>query len=134
MIWSSWKKKQSSFCIVYFVRIIFFSHSSFVSMYSLLNALSEHTYLYITKGIISCTFLLVFEIVERFEVILNYLMDQYSLNQIIHELDLLFDNLSSFIDLIFDCQFDLLINSEVNSSLHQNFHQIFLRKLNLKGY
>ena len=76
MSWSSQKKKESIFCIVYFVRRNFFLHLSFVSMYSVLNTLSEYTYLYISKNITSYTFLLLFKIVESLQCILKrYFLD-----------------------------------------------------------
>ena len=40
-------------------------------MYSVLNTLSEYTYFYISKNIISYTFLLVFKIVESLQCILR---------------------------------------------------------------
>ena len=40
-------------------------------MYSVLNTLSEYTYFYISKIITSCTFLLVFKIVESLQCILE---------------------------------------------------------------
>ena len=43
----------------------------FFSMYSVLNTLSEHAFLYISKSINSYTFLLVFKIVEILQCILN---------------------------------------------------------------
>ena len=76
MSWSSQKKKERIFCIVYFVRRNFFLHLSFVSMYSVLNTLSEYTYLYISKNITSYTFLLLFKIVESLQCILKkYFLD-----------------------------------------------------------
>ena len=43
----------------------------FISMYSVLNVLSEYTYFYISKSITPYTFLLVFKIVERLQCILK---------------------------------------------------------------
>ena len=43
-------------------------------MYSVLNALSEYTYFYISKNVTSYTFLFVFKIVESFQCILKHLM------------------------------------------------------------
>ena len=42
MSWSSWKEKESIFCTVYFVRRKFVYHFYFISMYSVLNTLSEY--------------------------------------------------------------------------------------------
>ena len=42
-------------------------------MYNVLNTLSEYTYFYISKYITSCTFLLVFKIVESLQCILKAL-------------------------------------------------------------
>ena len=42
-------------------------------MYSVLNNVSEYTYFYISKNIISYTFLLIFKIAESFQRILNYI-------------------------------------------------------------
>ena len=44
----------------------------FISMYSVLNVLSEYTYFYISKSITPYTFLLVFKIVERLQCILKF--------------------------------------------------------------
>ena len=43
----------------------------FISVYSVLNTLSEYTYFYISKNITSYTFLLVFKIVESRQCILK---------------------------------------------------------------
>ena len=43
----------------------------FISMYSVLNTLSEYTYFYISKNITSYTFLLVLKIVESLQCILK---------------------------------------------------------------
>ena len=40
-------------------------------MYNVMNTLSEYTYFYISKNITSCTFLLVFKIVENLQCIVN---------------------------------------------------------------
>ena len=75
MSWSLQKEKEYIFCIVYFVRKKFFKHLNFISMYSVLNTLSEyfyiHTYFCISKNITSCTFLFVFNVVESLQCILN---------------------------------------------------------------
>ena len=42
-----------------------------MSMYSVLNTLSEYTYIYISKNISSYTFWLIFKIVESLQCILN---------------------------------------------------------------
>ena len=72
MSWSSQKKKKGIFCTIYFVqRNFFFFNIYFISMYSILNTLSEYKHLYISKNITSYTFLLVFIIVESLQCILN---------------------------------------------------------------
>ena len=71
MSWSSQKKKEFIFCAVYFVRRKFFKDLCFISMYSVLNTLSDDTYFYISKNITSYTFLLVFKIVENLQRILE---------------------------------------------------------------
>ena len=43
----------------------------FISMYTVLNKLSEHNYFYISKNITSYTFSLVFKIVKSLQCILN---------------------------------------------------------------
>ena len=43
------KKEEGIFCTVYFVQRNFFKHMCFISMYGLLNTLSEYTYFYISK-------------------------------------------------------------------------------------
>ena len=60
MSWTSWKKKMSIICTVYFAQRNFFKHLCFISMHSLLNALSEYTYFYISKNITSQTSFSVF--------------------------------------------------------------------------
>ena len=49
----------------------FFKNLCFISMYSVLNTLSEYTYFYISKNITSYTFLLVFKILESLQCILK---------------------------------------------------------------
>ena len=65
------KKKEGIFCTVYFVQKKFFWHLYFISMYSVLNTLSEYTYFYISKNITLYLFLLVFKIVESLQCILK---------------------------------------------------------------
>ena len=76
MSWSSWKK-GSVFFNVYFVRMKLFYHLRFISMYSVLNQLSEYIYFYISKSITSYTFLLAFKIVESLQCILKKQFIQY---------------------------------------------------------
>ena len=71
MSWSLQKKEEDIFCTFYFVGTNFFQHLYFISMYSVLNTLSEYTYFYISKKITLCTFLLIFKIVESLQCILN---------------------------------------------------------------
>ena len=49
MSWSLRKKKEGIFCTVYFVRREFFQDLRFISMYSVLNTLSEFKLLHIKK-------------------------------------------------------------------------------------
>ena len=46
-------------------------HMCFISMYSVLNTLSEYTYFYISKNITSYTYLLVSKIIESIQCILK---------------------------------------------------------------
>ena len=71
MGWSLRKKKEGTFCAVYFVRRKLFQNLCFISMYSVLNTLSEYTYFYISKNITSYTFLLVLKVIESLQCILN---------------------------------------------------------------
>ena len=71
MSWSLRRKKERIFCTVYSVRRKFFQDICFISMYTVLNTLSKHTYFYISKNITSYTFLLVFKIVESLQCIPN---------------------------------------------------------------
>ena len=57
--WSSRKKKEGIFCTVYFLQMEFFK-ICFISMYSVLNTLSEYTYFYISKNITLYTFVACF--------------------------------------------------------------------------
>ena len=63
---------EKFFCTGYFVWRKFFKHLCFISMYSILNTLSEYTYFSISKNITSYTFLLVFKIVESLQCILKH--------------------------------------------------------------
>ena len=63
---------EKFFCTVYFVWRKFFKHLCFISMYSILNTLSEYTYFSISKNITSYSFLLVFKIVESLQCILKH--------------------------------------------------------------
>ena len=51
MSWSSRKKREDIFCTVSFVRKEFFQDLCFISIYRVLNAISEYTYFYISKNI-----------------------------------------------------------------------------------
>ena len=51
MSWSSQKKKETIFCTVYFVRREFIYDLCFISVYNVLNTLSEYTYFNISKNI-----------------------------------------------------------------------------------
>ena len=71
MSWRSQAKKEGIFCTVYFVRSKFFKHLCFISMYGMLNTLSEYICFYMLKNITSQIFLLVFKIVESLQCILK---------------------------------------------------------------
>ena len=57
---SSRKKKEGGFFTVYFVRREFFFDLCFISMYNVLNTLSQYTYFYISNNITSYTFVACF--------------------------------------------------------------------------
>ena len=59
MSWSSQTKKEDNICTVSFARRKFFN-IFFISMYSVMNTLSEYAVFYISKNITLYTFLLVF--------------------------------------------------------------------------
>ena len=71
MSWSSQKKKEGIFYTFYFARKELFWDLCFISMYSVLNALSEYKS-YISKTLLHNLLLLVSKIVERFQCILNH--------------------------------------------------------------
>ena len=54
--WSWPKKKEGIFCTIHFTLKEFFYDLHFISMYGVLNTLSEYTYFYILKNITSYTF------------------------------------------------------------------------------
>ena len=60
MSWSSRKKTEGIFCNVYFVRSKFFQYLYFISMYSVMNELSEYIYFYVSGNITSHTFVACF--------------------------------------------------------------------------
>ena len=62
MSWSS-RKKKVGICTFILSDEIFFQHICFISMYSVLNTLSDYTFFYILKNITSYNFVLVFKIV-----------------------------------------------------------------------
>ena len=66
------KEKRGHFLYCSFYLKDIFKHLCFISMYSVLNTLSEYTYFYISKNITSYTFLLVFKIVESLQCILEW--------------------------------------------------------------
>ena len=75
MSWSSRKEKEGIFCTAYFVAGKIFEHLCLITMYSVLNTISEYTRLYLSENITSYTFLFVFKIVES-------LLCSYSINAI----------------------------------------------------
>ena len=72
MSWGLRKKIERIFCIVYFVQRKIFYHLCFISMYGVLNTLSEYTYFCISKTLLHALLLLVFKIVESLQCILKY--------------------------------------------------------------
>ena len=58
------RKKKVFFCNVYFFRRIFFEYLCFISVYRVLNKLSECTYFSMSKTVASYAFLFVFKIVK----------------------------------------------------------------------
>ena len=73
MSWSSRKKIQGIFAPFILSEENTFQDLCFISMYSVLNTLSEYTSFCISKNITSDTFLLVFKIVESLHCILKSL-------------------------------------------------------------
>ena len=68
--WSSWKKKKAIFCIYHFFFV--YRLLCFISMYNVLNTLSEYTYFYISKTLhTSYTFLIVLKIFKSQKCILK---------------------------------------------------------------
>ena len=65
------KEKKGIFCTIYFVQKNFFDIFCFISMYVVLNTLSEYTYFYISKSVTLYTFLPIFKIVESLQCILK---------------------------------------------------------------
>ena len=61
------RKKEGIFCTVYFLRRIIF----FISMYSVLNTLSEYTYFYKQKTLLHTLFCLFLKLSKAFSVSLN---------------------------------------------------------------
>ena len=75
---SSRKEKEDNFCTVYFFRRKFFLHLCFISVYSVLNKISEYTYFHISKNITSYTFLLVIKLVESLQSIPNIIWEKFT--------------------------------------------------------
>ena len=71
MSWSSRKKKESSFCNFYFIRRNFLKKLCFISMYSVLNKLSEYVHSHISKNLFHTLLLFVFKIVKSLQCILH---------------------------------------------------------------
>ena len=68
MSWSLRNKKERTFCNVYFVRRRFFEDLRFISMYSVMNTLSEYTYFCKSESITCTLLLIVFKIVESLQI------------------------------------------------------------------
>ena len=71
MSWTWRKKKEDIFCKIYFVQRKLFYHLCFISMYRVLNTLSEYSYFDISKNITSYTFRLFLESSKAFSVSLS---------------------------------------------------------------
>ena len=71
------RKKRALFVPFILCRRNFFKNLFFISMYSVLNMLSEYSYFYISENITSYKFLLVFKIVESFQCIVNRWIGRY---------------------------------------------------------
>ena len=71
MSWSSQKKKEGIFWTAYFLRSNFLKYFCFISMYCVLNTISEYTYFFISKSITSYTFLFAFKIFKSLQCILK---------------------------------------------------------------
>ena len=65
MSWNTQKKKEGFFVPFILSQGIFFWNLCFVSMYTVLNALSEYKHFYISKNIISYTIFLVVKICRK---------------------------------------------------------------------
>ena len=65
------KRKKRTLFVPFILSEGILEHLRFISMYSVLNALSEYIHFYISKSIISYTFLHVFKIVESLLCILE---------------------------------------------------------------
>ena len=75
MSWSSRGKKENIFYTVYFIRRKIFKeieHLCFISMYSVLNILSEYTYFTYQKIILHTLFCLFLKLPKGFSVSLSY--------------------------------------------------------------
>ena len=76
MTWSSLKKRSAFFGLfqqrLFCSKEIFLTLVFHLSVYSVLNKLSEYIYFYLSKNITSYTFPLVFKIVERLQYILKF--------------------------------------------------------------
>ena len=66
------EETRGHFWTIYFVRRTFFLHLCFISMYSLLNTLSEYTYIYTSKTITSYIFCLFLKSSNTLTVSLRY--------------------------------------------------------------
>ena len=71
MNWSSRKRKESIFCTIYFVRRKFFLNLCFISIYSVLNTLSEYTYFYMSKILLHTLFCLFLKSSKAFSISLR---------------------------------------------------------------
>ena len=74
---SSRKKKNRAFLYPLFFRRNFFQHLRFISMYSVLNTLSECTYFYISKNINLYTFCFLLILLKAFRLSLSRITSFY---------------------------------------------------------
>ena len=63
------RKKRAFFVPLILSEVDLFKHLCIISMYGVLNTLSEYTYFYVSKNITSYKFLLVFKIAEGLQYI-----------------------------------------------------------------
>ena len=81
MSWKSRERKEWLFLKVYFVLRKYLQRLYFISMYRVLNKLSEYIYFYISKSITLLLFCLLLILSKAFSVSLNHHVKSYSCDQ-----------------------------------------------------